>query len=262
MENLAQTAQTGTSGTAQAAIQAPSRFDAFISKLHAWKQLPVVHTSKVHTSGAVLTVLIRTAQNDLLLPSSIFLMTGAAYAGPVNRVVFSDQTTGESAEVDVMLCSTCIVCGMMNSTTLSPQPRVPLPIVHNSDQRTTTRCTCTSRVESGFSSRLWSRRGSLEGGFDETGLLDQAIEEKPFIESDKTARETSFPEYQTGRISTEIVSRVHADSVTYAMLNKGRLQDIFTPWCERETRQALKQSSILIIGVQLQLDNLSHLKCH
>jgi hypothetical protein len=133
MENLAQIAQTGTSGATQAAVQAPSRFDAFISKLHAWKQLPVVHTSKVHTSGAVLNVLIRTAQNDLLLPTDIFLMTGAAYAGPVNRVVFSDQMTGETAEVDVLLCSACIICRTMNSTTLSPQPRVPLPIVHNSD---------------------------------------------------------------------------------------------------------------------------------
>lgn len=133
MENLAQTTQASTSGATQPAVQAPSRFDAFVSKLHAWKHLPVVHTSKVHTSGAVHTVLIRTAENDLLLPAEIFLMTGAAYAGPVNRVLFRDPMTGETAEVDVLLCSACIVCGTMNSTTLSPQPRVPLPIVHNSD---------------------------------------------------------------------------------------------------------------------------------
>ena len=50
MQNTTSTAQAGASGTAQATVQGPTRFDAFIAKLHAWEKLPVVHSKIVDTS--------------------------------------------------------------------------------------------------------------------------------------------------------------------------------------------------------------------
>jgi hypothetical protein len=130
MQNTTSTGQASTSGAAQAAAQTPSRFDAFIGQLHAWKTLPVVHSRNVVTTGAVSTISIRTAQGVLLLPADIFVMTGTPFAGPVNRVVFSDPTTSESVKVDVVLCSTCTGCG-------SQRVSAVLPLVHNRDISTT-----------------------------------------------------------------------------------------------------------------------------
>jgi hypothetical protein len=130
MQNTASTAQAGASGTAQAAVQGPARFNTFIGKLHAWEKLPIVHSRNVDTSGAVTTISVRTAQGALLLPTDIFVMAGSPFAGPVNRVLFSDPVTGESAEVDVVLYSACMACGNQGVS-------ATLPRVHNRDISTT-----------------------------------------------------------------------------------------------------------------------------
>jgi len=130
MQNTTSTAQAGASGTAQATVQGPTRFDAFIAKLHVWEKLPVVHSKIVDTSGAIATISVRTAQGALLLPVDIFVMAGSPFAGPVNRVLFSDPVTGESAEVDVVLCSACMACGNQGVS-------ATLPRVHSGDISTT-----------------------------------------------------------------------------------------------------------------------------
>jgi hypothetical protein len=130
MANTTSTAQASTNGATPPAVPVRSRFDAFIGKLHAWENLPVVHARNVVTSGAVHTISVRSAQGALLLPADIFEMAGTPFAGPVNRVRFSDPTTGESAEVDVVLCSACTGCGSQNISAV-------LPRVHNRDTSTT-----------------------------------------------------------------------------------------------------------------------------
>jgi hypothetical protein len=130
MATTSSTAQASTNGATLPAVLARSRFDVFVDKLHTWEKLPVVHSKNVDTSGAIATVNIRTAQGALLLPAKIFEMTGTPFAGPVNRVLFRDPVSGESAQVDVVMCSACTGCG--NQTVSATLPRV-----HNRDISTT-----------------------------------------------------------------------------------------------------------------------------
>lgn len=111
-------------------------FDRFVAKLNAWPLLPVVHTSKVDYSGTVPTVNLRAANLQLMAPSDIFLQGSVPYAGGINRVTFCDQMTGDSAELDVQFCSSCMACGTSSSAApqhTSAQPGQVIPMVHNDD---------------------------------------------------------------------------------------------------------------------------------
>ena len=120
-----------SSSTVPVAAGSSSRFDVFIGKLHALKKLPVVHTRQVDTSAPIPTVRISNADRTLKLPAEIFLLAGTPFAPQVNRVMFSDQLTGENAEVDVVFCTSCVACGTHNPAT--NQHAAVLPVVHNSD---------------------------------------------------------------------------------------------------------------------------------
>ena len=98
-----------------------------IGKLHAWDKLPIVHTRQVDMAGVIPDVRVRNADRSKKLPNELFVMDGSPFAAPVNRVCFSDQQTMENEEVDVVFCSSCVACG------IAVQPRVTLPIVHDSD---------------------------------------------------------------------------------------------------------------------------------
>jgi hypothetical protein len=130
--NALPTASSSTSLVAQG----KSRFDSFIDKLNKWKKLPVVHTRNVVTSRDDRTVLIRTPSLGIKLPNKIFLLSGTPFGPQVNRVAFSDQVSGESAEVDVLFCRSCVDCGTNNAVMaqhIALQPRVVLPVVHDTD---------------------------------------------------------------------------------------------------------------------------------
>jgi hypothetical protein len=116
-----------SSSTAPVATGSSSHFYAFIGKLHAWDKLPIVHTRQVDMAGVIPDVRVRNADRTKKLPNELFVMDGSRFAAPVNRVCFSDQQTMENEEVDVVFCSSCVACGT------AVQPRVALPIVHDSD---------------------------------------------------------------------------------------------------------------------------------
>ena len=127
----AATAPTNTSSSnAPVAAGNSGRFDVFIGKLHAWEKLPIVHTRNLNTGGAVPTIDIRTPGGEPKLPNDLFVMDGSPFAPQVNRVTFNDQMTGESAEVDVVYCTSCVACGSQRAPV---QPGAVIPIVHDSD---------------------------------------------------------------------------------------------------------------------------------
>jgi hypothetical protein len=111
-----------------------------IEKLHSWPELAIVHTKKVDFTTGKPIVVIQAASFKRKQAEEVFVGSASpvySFAGRVYKMEFRDEVTGQSVEVDTLLCSEkfCATCNSANeclaeAMSLMPRQR---PVIHEGD---------------------------------------------------------------------------------------------------------------------------------
>jgi hypothetical protein len=122
--------------------KARDALDRLVGKLHSWPELPMVHTEKVEFTSGKPTITIGASSFGRREAEEISVGSTSpvySFASRVYKVDFTDEATGQTAEVDLLLCSVKF-CGICYSANACLAQVIPLlgrqrPVIHEDDIR-------------------------------------------------------------------------------------------------------------------------------
>jgi hypothetical protein len=122
--------------------EAREGLDRLVKKLHSWPELPMVHTKKVDFAAARPIITIRASSFSRRDAEKVSVGSTSpvySFAGRVYKVDLIDEATGQTAEVDFLLCSVkfCGICYSANACLAQVIPSLgrQRPIIHEDDMR-------------------------------------------------------------------------------------------------------------------------------
>jgi hypothetical protein len=122
--------------------EARDGLDRLVGKLHSWPELPMVHTETVEFKSGKPTITIGASSFGRRRTEEVFVGSISpvySFAGRVYKVDFIDEATGQTAEVDSLLCSVRF-CGFCHSANACLAEVIPSlgrqrPVIHEDDMK-------------------------------------------------------------------------------------------------------------------------------